>query len=85
MVVADASLEAGRAARRFDPADESGRGERVEGLVHGLYGDVADPVAHTGGESLGTEVVPVPDRLQERDASGRHPQSDAAQVLGGVR
>ena len=45
MVVADASLEPGRAAGRFDAADQSGRGERVQRVINGLQRDLADPIA----------------------------------------
>src|SRR5712691_9631743 len=36
VVVPDASLEPGPAAGRFDATDESRRGERVDGVIHGL-------------------------------------------------
>jgi hypothetical protein len=57
MVVADAPLEPGRTAGGFDPADEPRPGERVECLVHGLEGDMAHPVTHSGGDRLDTEVI----------------------------
>src|SRR3984885_14251838 len=63
VVVADAPLEPGRAAGRLDASHEPGRGERVEGLVHSLQGDVANPFAHAGGERLDPEVVAVAHRL----------------------
>src|SRR5215472_16817168 len=85
MVVPDASLEPGRAASRFETADESRRGERVEGVIHGLQGDMAYAIADPGGDRLGTEVVTVPDGLEQRDSDGRHPQAGAAQFLGGGR
>src|SRR6516164_6122192 len=46
VIVPDASLEPGLAAGRFDAAQESGRGERVQGGIHGLEGDMTDAVAH---------------------------------------
>jgi hypothetical protein len=83
VVVPDASLEPGRAAGRLDAAYKPGPGERVERLVHGLQGNVADPLAHAGGERLDPEVVAVAHRLEERDADGRHPQPGPAQLFGG--
>jgi hypothetical protein len=85
VVVRDASLEPGRAAGRLDAAHEPRRGERVEGLIHGLKGDMAYPIAHPGGERLDTEVVTVPDGLEQCDAGGRHPQAGTAQFLGDGR
>src|SRR5262249_3542025 len=83
VVVPYAPLEPGRAAGRFDAADESRRGERVEGVVHGLKGDVAYAITHPGRDRLGAEVVTVAHGLQQRDAGGRHPQSGTAQLLRG--
>src|SRR5580693_9880231 len=71
VVVPDAPLEPGRAAGRLDAADKTGRGERVQRLVHGLQGDVPDPLADAGGKRLDPEVVAVADRLEQRDADGR--------------
>src|SRR6266851_3361036 len=68
VVVANASLEPGRAAGRLDPAHESGHGERVEGVIHGLQGDMADAIAHPGRDRVDAAVVTVPDGLQKRDA-----------------
>src|SRR5215472_7381092 len=82
MVVPDASLEPDRAAGRFDAAYESRRGERVEGAVHGLQGDMAYAIAHPRGERLDAEVVTVADGLEQRDAGGRHPQAGVPQFLG---
>jgi hypothetical protein len=42
---------------------------------------VADAVAHPGGDGLDAKVIAVPDRLEQRDASGRHPQAGPAQFL----
>src|ERR1044071_4198384 len=64
MIVPDASLEPGRSAGRLDAAHESRRGERVQGVVHGLKGDMADALAHPGGNRLDAEVVAVPDDLE---------------------
>src|SRR5580700_3707912 len=85
VVVPDASLVPGRAAGRFDAAHESGRGECVQGLVHGLKGNMADAFTHSGGDRLDTEVVTVPDGLEQRDAGGRHPQAGTAQLRGDGR
>ncbi len=82
VVVPDASLEPGRAAGRLDAADESRRGERVEGVIHGLKRDMPDAIAHPGGDRLDAEVVTVPDGLEQGDAGGRHPQAGPAQLLG---
>jgi hypothetical protein len=64
VVVPDAPLEPGRAAGRLDAPHQPGRGERVERLVHGLQGNVADPLAHAGGQRLDPEVVAVAHRLE---------------------
>ena len=44
---------------------------------------MAHAIAHSGGNRLDAEVVAAPDGLEERDADGRHPQADTAQLLGG--
>ena len=85
VVVPDTSLEPGRATDRLDAADELCRGKRVQGLIHGLQGDVADAITHSGGDRLDAEVVTVPDGLEQGDAGGRHPQAGTAQFLGGGR
>src|SRR6185312_15943749 len=85
MVVADPSLEPGRAAGRLDAAHQSRVGERVQGVIHGLQGDMADALAYPRGDGLDAEVVTVPDGLQQRDARGRHPQASPAQFAGGGR
>src|SRR5438477_10260971 len=71
MIVPDAPLEPGRGAGRLDAAHESRRGERVEGVIHSLEGDMADAIAHPGGDRLDAEVVTVPDDLEQCDARGR--------------
>ena len=74
------------ADKLWDPAArQSGRGERVEGVIHGLEGDMADAIAHPGGDRLDAEVVTVPDDIEQCDARGRHPQASTAQLLGGGR
>jgi hypothetical protein len=83
VVVPDAPLEPGRAAGRLEATDKPGRGQRVERLVHGLQGNVANPLAHAGGERLDPEVVAVAHRLKQRDADGRHPQPGRAQLVCG--
>jgi len=83
VVVPDPPLEPGRAAGRLNAADQTGRGERVQRLVHGLQGDVANSLAHAGRERLDPEVVAVPHRLEQRHADGRHPQPGPAQLFGG--
>ncbi len=80
MVVPDASLEPGRAAGRFEAAHEPRRGERVQGLVHGLKGNMTDAIAHPGGDGLDAEVVAVTDGLEQGDAGGRYPQAGPAQL-----
>src|SRR6266480_5044116 len=85
MIVPDAPLEPGRGAGRLDAAHESRRGERVEGVIHSLEGDMADAIAHPGGDRLDAEVVTVPDDIEQCDASGRHPQAGTAQLPGGGR
>jgi hypothetical protein len=78
MVVPDPSLEPGRAAGRLDATDQSRGGERVQRFVHRLQGHVADPVAHTGGDTLDVQVVAGADGLEKRDADCRHPQAGPA-------
>jgi hypothetical protein len=85
VVVADPALVPGGAARWLDTADESRRGERVKGVVYGLYGNVADPVPDPGGEGVDPEVVTGADGLQKRDAGGRHPQAGPPQIPCGGR
>jgi hypothetical protein len=85
MVIADTPLEPDRAARGLDATDEARAGQRMQGLVYGLQGDMADPVTHPGGECLGPEVITVADRFEQCDPGGCHPQSGAAQLLGGGR
>src|SRR5690348_8061608 len=82
MIVSDAPLESGRTAGRFDAAYESHRGERMEGFIHGLQGDMANTIAHPRGERLDVEVVTVPDGLQQRDAGRGHPEAGLAQLPG---
>ena len=81
VVVPEASLEPGRAASRLDAAHESRRGEGVEGVIHGLHGDMADAIAHPGGDRLDAEMVAAPDSLQQGDAGGRYPQASATQLF----
>ncbi len=87
VVVPDASLEPGRAAGRFEAAYKARRGEHVEGVVHGLQGDVAYAITHPGGDRLDAEVVTVPDGLEQRDAGGRHAQAGprSSPAVVGVR
>ena len=68
-----------------DAAHESRRGKRVQGVIHGLKGDMADAIAHPGGDRLDAEVVTVPDDLEQCDARGRYPQAGTAQFLGAGR
>jgi hypothetical protein len=85
MVVPDASLEPRRAAGRLDTPDEPCLGERVEGLIHGLEGNVPYAIAHPGGDRLDSEVVTVPDGLKECGTCCRHPQAGTAQLFGDGR
>src|SRR5690348_1091722 len=85
VIIPDPPLEARRAAGRLDPADEPCLGERVQDVVDGLQGDVADTAAHPGGDRLDAEVVAVPDGLEQCDAGGCHPQAGPAQFRGGAR
>src|ERR1022692_230192 len=85
MIVSHASLEPRRAASRFDAADESRRGKRVQSLVYGLKGDMADAMAHPRCDRLDAEVVTSPDDLKQGNASSCHPKAGTAQFLGGAR
>ena len=87
VVVTNASLEPGRAVGRFDAAYESRRGERVEGLIHGLKGDMAYAITHPGGDRLDAEVVTVPDGLEQCDAAAvtRRPTPRSSSAVVGVR
>src|SRR6185312_15868069 len=81
MIVADAPLEPRRAAGGLDAADELGRGERVQGVIDGLQGDMTETVAHLRGDGLDAEMVAGPDGLEQRDAGRRYPQAGTAQLL----
>jgi hypothetical protein len=83
MVIPDAALEPGQAACRFDAPDQARGGERVECLIHGLKGDMAHAVTYAGGDRIHAEMVTIPDRLEQRDACGRHSKAGSAQLLGG--
>jgi hypothetical protein len=85
MVIADASLEPDRAARRLDAADEARLGQRMQSLVYGLQGDMAHPVTHPGSKCLGPEMITMADRFKQRDTGSGYPQSGAAELLGGSR
>ena len=78
MVVPDASLEPRRAAGRLDTPDEARPRKRVEGLIHGLKGNVPYTIAHPGGERLDFEVVTLPDGLEECDTRCGHSQAGTA-------
>jgi hypothetical protein len=78
VVVPDTSLEPGRAARRLDAAYETCRGKRVQGVIHGLKGDMTDAIADPGRDGLDPEMVTIPDGLEQRDAGGRDPQASPA-------
>src|ERR1700690_3764699 len=85
MIVPDAPLEPGRAPGRLDAAQESRRGERMEGVIHRLQGDMADAVTCPGGDRLDAKVITVPDGLEHGGAGCRHPQAGTPQLLGGGR
>jgi hypothetical protein len=85
VIVADPALEPGRAAGRLDAANEASRGERVQCLVYGLQGDVAQAGAYPGGERLDPEMVTIPDGFEQGDPGRRHPQAGLAQLIGGRR
>lgn len=81
VVVTDTSLEPGRTPGRVDTTDQARRGERMQSLVHRLQGDVTHSIAHARGDRLDSKVVTLPDGLEQRDASGRHPQASTAQLI----
>ena len=85
VVVPDPSVEPGRAAGRFDAAHKSCRREGVQGVIHGLKGDMADAIAHPRGDRLHAEVMTFPQGLEQRDAGGRYPQASATELLGDGR
>ena len=78
MVIPHAPFKTGRGAGRFDTADEPRRGERVEGVIHGLKGDDTHAIAYPRGDRRDAKVVTLPHRLQECYASGRRPQTGTA-------
>ena len=82
VIVADPALKPSGAAARLDPADESRRGHRVERLIHGWQGNVADLIADRRGECLDAKVIATPDGAEQRDTRGRHSQAGTAQFLG---
>jgi hypothetical protein len=85
VVVAHAPLKPGRAAGRLDAAHESRRGERVEGLIYGLKGDMAYAIAYPRGDRLDAEMVASPDGLEQGNTSSRHPKAGTAQFRCGGR
>src|ERR1700753_816178 len=85
MVVPDPALEPRGAAGRREAAGETGRGERVQGLVNGLQGDVTQTGPHLGGDGLNAEVVALADGLEQGHAGRRHLQPGAAYRAGGRR
>src|SRR5215469_3918271 len=80
VVVPDTALEPGRAVGRFDAADESRCGERVQGVVNGLQGDMTYAVPDPGGDRLDAEMVAFPDGVEQSEAGCRHPQAGTTQL-----
>src|SRR5579875_307372 len=83
VIIPDPSLEPGRAARRFETAYQPGRGERVQRIVHGLQGNVADAIAYPGRDGLDAEVITLPHGVEQGHADGRYPQASPSQLGGG--
>jgi hypothetical protein len=85
VIVTHAPLKPRRVAGRLDAANESSRGERVQGLIYRLKGDMAYAIAHPSGDCLDAEMVASPDGLEQGDTSSRHPKAGTAQFRCGGR
>nr|BFE85543.1 hypothetical protein GCM10020093_081440 [Planobispora longispora] len=88
MVVTDPGLVAGGTARRFDPAEKPSAVQRVQRLVDGLQGDLADPSQHAPVDGVRVEVVALPHGLHDRQPGGGDTQpgvTEPVAVLHGRR
>jgi hypothetical protein len=83
MVVADPVLVQRRAVRRFDPAEQAGRGKRVQYVVHRLRRNPAESVAGPRDHVVDPEMVAGTDGFQDRQPGRRNPQADLGQPLCG--
>src|SRR3954454_10710298 len=85
VVVADARLVAGGAARRLDPPQQADARHRVQAVVYGLRGDRPERLADAAGDRVGVRVAgQLADGAQDRDPRGRGAQSVIAQLLGEI-
>ncbi|GAB3882718.1 hypothetical protein GCM10027612_13690 [Microbispora bryophytorum subsp. camponoti] len=80
MVVAHPRLVPRRAARGLDAAEESAALQRVQRVVDGLQGHLADPFAHTAMDGFHVEVVAPAHGLHDRQPRRGHPQSGLAKA-----
>src|SRR5712692_10552384 len=78
VVVADPALLPRRAAGLLYPADQAGRGQRVQRLVHRLGGDMPDPVPDAACDLVRAGVAPGRDGLQDRQPGRGHPEPGTA-------
>ena len=85
VVVADAGLVTGGASRGLDTADEIGRRERAQRVVHRLTGDAAELVVDGAEDRLHVRVGPGADLFEDGETHCRHASSRGSQELNVVR
>ena len=81
VVIADAGLVTGGASRGLDSADEVGRRERAQRVVHGLARDAAELVVDGAEDRLHVGVGPGADLFEDGEAHCRHASSRGSQEL----
>lgn len=81
MVVTDPRLVSGGTACGFDPPEQSAAVHGVQGVVHGLQGDVTDPVPHAAVHGVHIQVVALPHGLHDRQAGRGHSQACFAESV----
>ncbi|GIH46236.1 hypothetical protein Mro03_14150 [Microbispora rosea subsp. rosea] len=84
MVVAHPRLVPRRAARGLDAAEQSTALQRVQRVVDGLQGHLADAIAHSAMDGFHVEVVASIHGVQYREPSRGHPKSGLAKAPGVV-
>ena len=64
--------------------EQPGCGESVQAVVDGLSRHVPDPFSDSARHAVGVQVVPLADRVKDRQACGGHPQPGSTQRSGVV-
>jgi hypothetical protein len=77
MVVADPCLVPGEAATGLDAAKDAQVGQQVQGVVHGLVGDLTGRGPHLGDDVLRLGVRVAGDGVQHREPWSGDPQTGA--------